>query len=240
MTEFSLVIPCYNEGANLPDLVHAVAHAVPPDLSMEVIFVDNGSNDDTATLLPRLVAGYPFARVTTVAVNQGYGFGILHGLRESVGATIGWTHADLQTDPADAVHAYRSHAASLKTGATIVKGRRLARPVVDRVFTGSMSLFASAALGYRFSDINAQPKIFSRQLLPELARSPHDFSLDLFLLWLGHRHGLSIVEHPVTFGKRTRGEAKGGGSIKLKWKLSRRSITFILALRRDIHSGRFS
>lgn len=239
MIAFSLVIPCYNEEANLQDLVSAVARAIPPDLATEVMFVDNGSTDGTAALLPRLIAGHPFARITTVPVNRGYGFGILSGLRESAGAVVGWTHADLQTDPADAVEAYRAHALALATGATIVKGRRTARPFVDRAFTAAMSLFASASLGYRFSDINAQPKIFSRTLLPELARSPHDFSLDLYLLWLGQRNGLSIVEHPVAFGKRTRGDAKGGGSLRLKWKLSRRSITFILMLRRDIRAGRF-
>jgi hypothetical protein len=46
---------------------------------------------------------------------------------------------------------------------------------------------------------------------------------------------LAIVDLPVYFGPRLHGEAKGGGSLRLKWKLTRRTWAFILQLRRDLH-----
>ena len=53
-----------------------------------------------------------FGRVVTVPVNLGYGHGILSGLREAKGDYLAWTHADLQTDPADVVKAWELLTAS--------------------------------------------------------------------------------------------------------------------------------
>jgi glycosyltransferase involved in cell wall biosynthesis len=203
---------------------------------MEVIIVDNGSTDDSARVLMDLAPRYPFARVVTVPVNVGYGHGILSGLQESTGETVGWTHADLQTDPADVVGGYRTFSELLRGGRTVLKGRRMQRPWLDRLFTAGMSVVASLALSGRFSDINAQPKLLPRALLPDLTSAPTDFSLDLYLLWLAARKGCTVVEYPVEYGKRMHGDAKGGGSLRLKWKLTRRTFTFIGALRRRIHS----
>ena len=67
-----------------------------------------------------------------------------------------------------------------------------------------------------------------------MGAAPGDFSLDLYLLWLARRQGYAIVEHPVLFGIRAHGEAKGGGSLRLKWKLTRRTFAFIRTLRQQI------
>lgn len=236
MIDLSVVIPCYNESANLPRLVEAVARAIPADVSMEVIFVDNGSTDDSARVLAELLPRHPFAVGVSLAVNEGYGHGILTGLRSAAGRTVGWTHADLQTDPRDVVDGYRAFRAQLLEGRTVLKGRRVGRPLVDRVFTGGMSAIASLALSGRFSDVNAQPKLFPRAWLDDMGAAPTDFSLDLYLLWLAGRKGYAVVEHPVAFGTRTHGEAKGGGSLRTKWKLTRRTLAFIRTLRRQIRA----
>lgn len=237
--ELSVIIPCYNESDNLPRLFEAVAGSVPPDLAMEVIFVDNGSTDDSARVLAELLPQYPYARSVTVPVNQGYGHGILMGLQHASGLVVGWTHADLQTDPVDVVDGYRAFRERLVEGRTVLTGRRIDRPLVDRLFTGGMSLIASLALGGRFSDVNAQPKLFSRALLNDMVDAPRDFSLDLYLLWLAGRKGHAVVQHPVVFGKRTQGAAKGGGTLRLKWKLTRRTLAFIGALRQRVRSSGF-
>ena len=236
MTDLSVVIPCYNESANLPRLFEAVARSVPGDLRFEVIFVDNGSTDGSAAILRDLLPRYPFAKGVTVPINKGYGNGIMSGLTHATGRVVGWTHADLQTNPADVVNAYRAFHDELADGRTVLKGRRVGRPLVDRVFTAGMSLVASLALDGRFSDINAQPKLFPRALLGEMGAAPADFSLDLYLLWLAQRRGYAVVEHPVAYGTRTGGEAKGGGTLRLKWKLTRRTLAFIRALRSRIRA----
>lgn len=231
MTDLSIVVPCYNEEANLPDLFERFSALAAPDVSVEVIFVDNGSTDGTARVLSNLLPRFPFARSVTVPVNQGYGWGILCGLRAAQGDVVAWTHADLQTDPRDVVTCYRTFRRDLAAGRLVVKGRRVGRPLLDRLFTAGMSVVASAALGARFSDINGQPKVFARTLLDKLRDAPRDFSLDLYLLWRARREGWTIAEHPVRFGERTRGQAKGGGTLRLKWRLTRRTVAFIFELR---------
>jgi hypothetical protein len=117
---------------------------------------------------------------------------------------------------------------------TFVRGRRLHRPLRDSVFTAGMSVFASCTLGVALADINAQPKLFPRCFLHLLADAPHDFSLDLYALYLARKHGFDILEQPVNFLARTAGEAKGGGSLRGKIKLTRRTVAYILELRRRL------
>ena len=69
----------------------------------EVVLVDNGSRDDTPNVLAELLPRHPGCRGLRVETNRGYGFGILTGLRAARGDVLGWTHADMQTDPADAI-----------------------------------------------------------------------------------------------------------------------------------------
>jgi hypothetical protein len=55
-------------------------------------------------------------------------------------------------------------------------------------------------------------------------------------MWLASANGLAIVEFPVRFGTRTAGEAKGGGSLRVKWKLTRRTLKFIWQLQQRIRA----
>ena len=102
----SLVIPCYNEAANLPSLLERCKELAQRG-SVEVILVDNGSTDDSPQVLARLLPAYPGCRTVRVEHNQGYGFGILAGLKAARGDILGWTHADMQTDPMDAAQGIR-------------------------------------------------------------------------------------------------------------------------------------
>ena len=85
---FSLIIPCYNEAANLPLLLSRCVE-VAKSGEVEVILVDNGSTDDTPRLLTELLPQYPGCRSVRVEKNQGYGFGILSGLRVAKGELLG-------------------------------------------------------------------------------------------------------------------------------------------------------
>ena len=104
MTDLSVVIPCYNESANLPGFAGGRrAQPCPPTSSMEAIFVDNGSTDDSAralcwTLLPQL----PVRSWASERSGQSRGTGTASSSRpeaRQAGRVVGWTHADLQTDP---------------------------------------------------------------------------------------------------------------------------------------------
>lgn len=232
----SIVLPCFNEAANLPSLLARFAEVLDGRTDVEVILVDNGSTDDTAAVLSRELAAprHAFARVVIVPRNIGYGFGIMSGVRQARAPVIAWTHADLQTDPADVLQAFERFRHEPDPERTFLKGRRVARNPLDALFTFGMSVLASLVLGHRLFDINAQPKMFHRSLLDHLDRPPDDFSLDLFILYTARKRHPTVLEQPVDFGRRKHGTAKGGGTLRGKVRLVRRTWSYILALRRTL------
>ena len=86
-------------------------------------------------------------------------------------------------------------------------------------------------MSVKLSDINGQPKMFHRSFLEKLPEPPLDFSLDLYLLFQARYHGIPILEHPVRFRRRLHGVAKGGGTLKGKWKLILRTWNYMLKLK---------
>ena len=79
--KLSIVVPCYNEEQNIPLILERFGEVITRE-DIEVILVDNGSTDDSALVLAELLPKYPFAKTSRVEVNQGYGYGILHGLKD--------------------------------------------------------------------------------------------------------------------------------------------------------------
>lgn len=238
MTTLSIVVPCYNEAANLERLVAQLDTVCQDRSDIEVILVDNGSHDQTPAILAGLQRFRPYLRHVRIEKNIGYGHGIMTGLREGRGEFLAWTHADLQTDPADVIGAYQLLASSPDPVNRFVKGRRRERPLSDAFFTWGMAVLSSLLLKAWLVDINAQPKIFHRFFLQKLTSAPDDFSLDLYTYFVAIRSGMEILEFPVCFGKRMAGVAKGGGTWKGKLRLIRRTWAYMLVLRQDIREGR--
>ncbi|MGY1735184.1 glycosyltransferase family 2 protein [Geodermatophilus sp. SYSU D00684] len=229
---FSLVVPCYNEARSLPELVLRARFTAEAG-DGEVILVDNGSTDDTPEVLARLLDPAD-ERVRSIRVdpNEGYGWGITSGLAVARAPIVGWTHADLQTDPADALRAVAAMEGA--QGPVLVKGRRYGRPVADRVFTAGMSVFETVLLRRRLTDINAQPTMFSRELLDQWGTPPKDFSLDLFAMYTAAERGFDIRRVPVVFAPRRFGTSSWNVDLAAKRKFIKRTVDFSLALRKQL------
>ncbi len=229
----TLVIPCYNEAKNLPLLVARLREIFVRD-DIEAILVDNGSTDDSPAVLAALLAKPSRIRSVRVDTNQGYGFGILAGLAAATGDIIGWTHADMQTDPADALRALEMFDASPHPEALFVKGKRYGRPVADVVFTVGMSLFETLLMRRRMWDINAQPTLFPRAFFADWREAPHDFSLDLFAYYQALHRGLHVARFPVRFGERAHGSSHWNVNWQAKLRFIRRTVDYSLRLRKDL------
>ena len=74
--------------------------------------------------------------------------------------------------------------------------------------------------------------------MQNLKNAPHDFSLDLYVLFVANKLKIPIKNYPVFFSKRKFGIAKGGGSLKGKYKLIKRTFMYIIELRKDILKGK--
>lgn len=228
---FSLVIPCYNEAANLPLLLERCkALVVTPDV--EIVFVDNGSTNSTSEVIEKLLPKFPGCRSIRVGKNQGYGFGVVSGLKAAKGEILGWMHADMQTDPQDALlglELFEKHGDDI-----FVKGRRYGRPFMDVVFTVGMSVFETFLLARPMWDINAQPTMFSRRFFESWTAPPDDFSLDLYAYYQAQSYGLKVHRFPVRFGERAHGVSHWNVNWAARRKFIRRTVNFSLQLKKKI------
>ena len=232
MSDLSVIIPCFNEEKNLVEIVKQikVVKEENKDIFIEFIVVNNGSTDNSSSKLTKLNDQYNF-KIVDLDKNLGYGGGILAGIREATCSVIAWTHGDLQCDLNDVITAYKKNLIKLNNKKTIVKGKRIKRNFFDAFFSNSMALIASLVFQKTFNEINAQPKIFSREILINFHNAPNDFSLDLFLLYVSKKAKYEIIDYPVIYKKRIAGIAKGGDSLKGKINLTVRSLIYILKLR---------
>lgn len=228
---YSLVIPCYNEAANLPLLLER-CKTLSDHQNTEIILVDNGSNDSSSQVLGELLPSYPNCKSIRVEKNHGYGFGILAGLKVAKGDILGWTHADMQTDPKDLLQAIQIFEANGHH--LYVKGKRIGRPLADVVFTIGMSIFETILLHTRLWDINAQPNLFPRSFFESWENPPHDFALDLYAYFLARHQRLPIHRFPVKFGERAHGISHWNVNWAAKVKFIRRTIDFSFELKKSL------
>ena len=225
----SIVIPCFNEGENVVKISGWAGTLCKADPLLEILLVDNGSNDNSFCALESMKGGSSNGfRVIKLEANQGYGGGIKAGLSKARGTFVGWIHADLQTPPTDVLRAAKL-LRSLDSEA-FIKGERVGRALPDKLFSTGMSIFETLLFRTRLLEINAQPSIFPRSLLTELLEGPSDFAFDLFALIAAKRAGLNEVRIKVLFLKRESGVSKWNNGLSAKIRFVNRTLRFSLRL----------
>ncbi|KGG02842.1 glycosyl transferase [Prochlorococcus marinus str. MIT 9321] len=229
MVLYSLVIPCFNESKNITLLLERI-NDYKKLHNFELILVNNGSNDDTKNLLQDISLKYKFLRIVEIKKNIGYGHGIIKGLKSSKGEVIGWTHADMQTDPIDVFKGFEIFRNLKNPQNLFVKGVRKKRKILDNFFSIGMSLIASIFLKTFLWDINAQPNLFHKKFFNKLNSLPNDFSLDLYLLYMARKQKLKIARFPVFFYDRKFGESSWNKGLKSKFIFIKRNFNYILKL----------
>jgi len=100
--DISVVVPVYNEEENLPVLIRQIAEVLKPlGKTFEMIFVDDGSKDQSRPLLKKMVLEYPQIRVLGFKKNCGETAAGAAGIKEARGGIVITIDADLQNDPKD-------------------------------------------------------------------------------------------------------------------------------------------
>ncbi len=237
----SVIIPCFNEAHNISVLIQRFADIIESksyihkyNNDIEIIFVDNGSTDQTNPLLKKLTSMHTFARYITVLKNEGYGNGITQGLLASKNDYIGWTHADLQTDPTDLLGVLDILNLQYNPSKIFVKGRRKRRKPLDAIFTLGMSIFESLLFRRRLFDINAQPTIFPRSLLKLAKTAPKDFSFDLYYYLIALLNNYKIIRFNVFFNQRLHGVSSWNKNFMSQIHMVMRTIRYSILLKNSL------
>ena len=225
----SVVLPCYNEAAGMAEILRRF-DAAGRGSRFELILVDNGSTDDTAAVMADLLLSHPFARRVEIRRNKGYGDGIFTGLKVARGEVLAWSHADLQTDPADVFRAWDVYRQAPDPAKLLVKGRRRGRRLGERAISWGMQWVALVLLRRWLTEINAQPKLFHRGLLECLPDPPPDFNFDVYVLDRARRNGWRFEAIEVEFPPRQHGQSNWAATWGSKIRTILRSIRFMFRL----------
>lgn len=225
-----IVIPCYNEGLSIKDLVKR-CNFVSSKSPINFILVDNGSLDDTWEQLKLLTLNSENIVSLKVNSNIGYGNGILAGLKITKARYVGWMHADLQTDPADLIQIVDWLSAEINLEYVFIKGKRKNRAWIDIFFSFGMSIFESILFRKKMTEINAQPTIFTRSLINDLDDAPLDFMLDLFAYNRAISNGYLQKRFSVFFGRRKYGVSSWNKNVFSRIKFIYKTMKYSLLLR---------
>jgi dolichol-phosphate mannosyltransferase len=218
----SVVVPLYNEEANLPILQEELRTALL-GLDYEIIFVDDGSVDGTA----ERVEPAENVRVIRFERNYGQSAAIHAGLTAARGATVVIIDGDLQNDPADIPKLL----AEIARGADLVCGYRVKRQ--DTVVKRATSRIANAVRSRYTKDGVRDTGCTLKAMRRECVSALFPFKgMHRFIPALVKAAGYQLVEVPVNHRPRRFGESKYGlgnralratiDMFGVRWLLSRR------------------
>ncbi len=230
--KLSVVLPCYNEAKSIPDLLKRFSQVIGRR-SVELVMVNNGSFDNTAEVLKKELKNpkYKFARTVLVEKNQGYGYGIMFGLKNCKGDVLSYTHADQQCDPNDVMRAYDELLKQPDWKNILMKGQRKKRVVSEWVITKGLQTLAFLIMWKKFNDINGQPKVFHKSFLKKMKEAPNDFKFDLFVQHAALKNKMKVMSTPVEFGRRMYGKSNWAYSIFSRARTYLGFIGYMIKLR---------
>ncbi len=205
----SVVVPVCNEAENVDPLVREIAAALA-GREYEMIFVDDGSTDETATILKRLKGEFPPLRVLRHSFRSGQSAAVASGVRAARAPWIATLDGDGQNDPADIPKLLAARDDPANRGVQLFMGNRKASRK-DTAFRKLQSNIAngvrSSLLGDGTPDTGCGIKLFLRDVFIDLPRFDH---MHRFLPALFMRHGAKVISVPVSHRARTRGTSKYG------------------------------
>ncbi len=208
--ELSVVVPVHNEEDNVEPLIAEIDRALIDEGNYEVIFVDDGSTDNTLTRLDGLRAQYPRLRVLCHRRCCGQSTALLTGVRAARGRIIATLDGDGQNNPADIPKLISALKSMDQDGMkAMVAGLRKRRKDTGwRRFSSKVAnAVRSSLLHDNTPDTGCGLKVFSRELFLSLPYFDH---MHRFLPALVQRAGGKVVSVEVDHRPRVRGVSKYG------------------------------
>jgi glycosyltransferase involved in cell wall biosynthesis len=213
MALVSIVVPVYHNAASLPDLVARFQELSGrnPDDRFEFVFVDDGSRDNSFSVLEELAAGESRIRIVKLVRNFGSTAALLAGLEQARGDAVAAIAADLQ-DPPELIDELLTH---WRGGRKVVLAARASRD--DPGLTGLLADLFYA--GFRRFAIASMPRggfdcfLLDRRVCDLIAQFPENNTyLTGLILWVG-------FEPAVVYYHRRQRERRYGSSM---WNLPRK------------------
>jgi len=205
-SRLSVVVPVRNEQDNLQGLIAEICAALNGVIDYEIIYVDDGSTDDTLSRLKLMRMQYPQLRIMHHAKSCGQSTAVRTGVKAASGDWIATLDGDGQNDPADIPKLL----VTLRQGVELVGGnrRKSRRDVwVKRISSVIANGVRSKLLDDNTPDTGCGLKLFSRDVFLDLPYFDH---MHRFLPALVKRHGGKILSVAVNHRPREHGKSNYG------------------------------
>jgi glycosyltransferase involved in cell wall biosynthesis len=224
--ELSVVIPIYNEAPNLEPLYREFTDTLTAwGHPYELIFVDDGSNDESFAILEKLQARDRNVRVVQFRRNFGQTAAFAAGFALARGRLIATADGDLQNDP----HDIPTLVGRIDQGFDIVCGWRKVRkdPWLSRRLPSTVAnRLISWATGVRLNDYGCSLKVFRAEVVKPLRLYGE---MHRFLPALASEMGVRIAEMPVNHRARVHGRSKYGISRTIRVMLDLLTVKFLVS-----------
>ncbi|HSN99405.1 MAG TPA: glycosyltransferase family 2 protein, partial [Candidatus Nanopelagicales bacterium] len=220
--QVSLVVPGLNESESLPELAERVHQALGGRVAYELIFVDDGSTDDTWKVICELRAKNPLVKGIRLRKNFGKATALTAGFRKARGDVIVTMDADLQDDPAD----LPNFLAKIEEGLDVVVGWKVHRLdpanrlVLSRIFNGTVRWVT----GVKLHDMNCGFKAYREEVIRAI---PIYGDLFRFIPALAASQGFRVAEIPIKHHARRYGSSRYGLERVLRGFFDLLSVLFL-------------
>jgi glycosyltransferase involved in cell wall biosynthesis len=223
--ELSIVFPVYNEAGALEELYHRTRKVLNAlGKSSEIIFVDDGSRDNSVEVLKRVTAGDPTVSVITLRRNFGQTPALAAGFDAARGAIIIAMDADLQHDPEE----IPQFLAKIDEGYDVVSGWREKR-VDNLVMRRIPSMIANRMMrklsGVDVHDFGTTYKAYRAEVIKEVRLYGE---LHRFIPALASSVGAKICELPIRNIERPHGKSNYGIGRTIRVLFDLMTVRFLL------------
>lgn len=229
----SVVIPLFNEEESLPELTEKI-HTVATRLGVvyEIIFVDDGSTDNSYTVIQKLKQQYAAVKALRFRKNFGKSTALSEGFKIATGTYVITMDADLQDDPEEIPHLVNK----LQEGNDLVSGWKKVRhdPISKTIPSRFFNFVTRVMSGIRLHDFNCGLKAYRREVVKDvnLYGELHRY-IPVLAKWEGYRRITEIVVH---HHPRKYGQSKFGLSRFLKGFLDLITVVFLTRyVKRPLH-----
>lgn len=200
----SAVVPLFNERDNLPRLHERLSRALAAlARPYEIVLVDDGSTDDTATMLQELSAKDPHVRAVLLARNFGQHGAVCAGFSVAHGKVIVTLDADLQNPPEE----IGKLVAAIEEGHDVVGGIRQDRqdPLPRKAISWATARIASKVTGKTIRDSGSMLRAYRREVIEEMLELNHG---SIFIPAMTAMLARRFTEIPVAHEARAAGRSK--------------------------------